>query len=153
MDRRNFIATGAVSTAGMLFFPGNLLASEAKIINKQKLVQPLSYKMDGEWKEFELYIDIHIHEPAPGFKYHTLAFNDMIPGPEIRVNAVAPGGLEFTPKNKKEEIFLQRYSELTPMKRMMQKGELNSLIEYLCSKNSSYITGAVIVIDGGWTVW
>ena len=35
MDRRNFIATGAVSTAGMLFFPGNLLASEAKIINKQ----------------------------------------------------------------------------------------------------------------------
>lgn len=73
--------------------------------------------------------------------------------PEIRVNAIAPGGLEFTPKNKKEEIFLQRYSELTPMKRMMQKGELNSLVEYLCSENSSYITGAVIVIDGGWTVW
>ncbi|SFZ94804.1 Multicopper oxidase with three cupredoxin domains (includes cell division protein FtsP and spore coat protein CotA) [Flaviramulus basaltis] len=85
MNRRYFLATGAVSTAGMVFFPGNLLAEEAKSNNK--LVQPLPFKMDGEWKEFELYIDIHVHEPAPGFKYHTLAFNDMIPGPEIRVNA------------------------------------------------------------------
>jgi NAD(P)-dependent dehydrogenase (short-subunit alcohol dehydrogenase family) len=73
--------------------------------------------------------------------------------PNIRVNAVAPGGLEFKPKNKQEEIFLQKYSELTPMKRMMQKGELNSLIEYLCSENSSYVTGSVMVIDGGWTIW
>ena len=59
MDRRDFLATGAVSTAGMLFFPGNLLAKEAKTNNKHKLVQTLPYKMDGEWKEFELYIDVH----------------------------------------------------------------------------------------------
>ncbi len=87
MDRRDFLGTGAASTAGMLFFPGNLLAESAKEQNKQRLVRPLPYTMDGEWKQFELYIDIHTHEPAPGFKYHTLAFNDMIPGPEIRVNA------------------------------------------------------------------
>ncbi len=87
MDRRDFLATGAVSTAGMLFFPGNLLAKEAKTDNQTRFSQPLPYTMDGEWKEFELYIDLHTHEPAPGFKYHTLAFNDMIPGPEIRVNA------------------------------------------------------------------
>ena len=86
MDRRDFLATGAVSTAGMLFFSGNLLAKSSKEANKQKMVKPLAYKKKGEWKEFELYIDIHIHEPAPGFKYHTLAFNDSIPGPEIRVN-------------------------------------------------------------------
>ena len=86
MDRRNFLATGAVSTAGMLFFPGNLLAESAKEANKQRLTQPLPFKKNGEWKEFELYIDIKVHEPAPGFKYHTLAFNDMIPGPEIRVD-------------------------------------------------------------------
>tara|TARA_R110002072_G_scaffold238038_2_gene395440 strand:+ start:26769 stop:28058 length:1290 start_codon:yes stop_codon:yes gene_type:complete len=86
MKRRDFLATGAVSTAGMLFFPGNLLAKEAKIENKGRLTKPLPFKMNGEWKEFELYIDIHIHEPAPGFKYHTLAFNGTIPGPEIRVN-------------------------------------------------------------------
>jgi FtsP/CotA-like multicopper oxidase with cupredoxin domain len=86
MNRRNFLATGAVSTAGMLFFPGNLLAESAKVANKQRLTQLLPYKRNGEWKEFELYLDIKVHEPAPGFKFHTLAFNDMIPGPEIRVN-------------------------------------------------------------------
>ena len=44
MDRRNFLATGAVSTAGMLFFPGNLLAESAKEANKQRLTQPLPFK-------------------------------------------------------------------------------------------------------------
>ena len=38
MDRRDFLATGAVSTAGMLFFPGNLLAKEAKNENKKLVV-------------------------------------------------------------------------------------------------------------------
>ena len=36
---------------------------------------------------------------------------------------------------------------------MMKKNELNSLIEFLSSENSSYVTGAVMVIDGGWTIW
>ena len=35
----------------------------------------------------------------------------------------------------------------------MKKNELNSLIEFLSSENSSYVTGAVMVIDGGWTIW
>ncbi len=85
MKRRDFIATGALSAAGMVFFPGNLLSSESKKIAAEKQPEPLAFKQNGEWKEFELYIDIKIHEPAPGFQYHTLAFNDSIPGPEIRV--------------------------------------------------------------------
>tara|TARA_R110002050_G_C8932441_1_gene512078 strand:- start:1283 stop:2539 length:1257 start_codon:yes stop_codon:yes gene_type:complete len=86
MDRREFIATGAISTAGLVFFPGNLLAKESKELLSKKFPQPLPFKQDGEWKEFELYVDVMIQEPAPGFSFHTLAFNDMVPGPEIRVN-------------------------------------------------------------------
>ena len=63
MDRRDFIATGALSTAGMIFFPGNLLAKESKELLKTKFPQPLPFKQDGEWKEFELYVDIKIQEP------------------------------------------------------------------------------------------
>jgi NAD(P)-dependent dehydrogenase (short-subunit alcohol dehydrogenase family) len=69
--------------------------------------------------------------------------------PNIRVNCVAPGGVEFDQDKK----FLEEYSKLTPMKRMMKKNELNELIEFLCGPGSSYITGATIVVDGGWTVW
>ena len=39
------------------------------------------------------------------------------------------------------------------MKRMMEKTELNGLIDYLCGKNSTYVTGSVLVCDGGYTSW
>lgn len=69
--------------------------------------------------------------------------------PNIRVNCVAPGGVEL----KQGKEFLQKYSKLTPMKRMMKKNELNGLMDFLCSDESSYATGSTFVIDGGWTTW
>ena len=69
--------------------------------------------------------------------------------PEIRVNCVAPGGVEFD----QDKEFIKKYADLTPLKRMMKKTELNGLIEYLVGSKSSYVTGATFTIDGGWTVW
>jgi len=69
--------------------------------------------------------------------------------PNIRVNCVAPGGVQ----HKQDKEFLQKYSKHTPLKRMMKVEELNGLIEYLASDKSSYVTGATFVIDGGWTAW
>jgi len=69
--------------------------------------------------------------------------------PNIRVNCIAPGGVRFD----QDENFIEKYSKLTPMKRMMEKSELNELVEFLCSSGSSYMTGSTIVVDGGWTSW
>ncbi len=69
--------------------------------------------------------------------------------PNIRVNCVAPGGVDFGVTKS----FQQKYSKLTPMKRMMKRNELNKIVEYLCTKESSYVTGANFVVDGGWTTW
>jgi NAD(P)-dependent dehydrogenase (short-subunit alcohol dehydrogenase family) len=69
--------------------------------------------------------------------------------PNFRVNCVIPGGIELN-QNKK---FIQKYSQNTPLKRMMKKTELNGLIDYLCSGNSGYVTGSAIVADGGYTSW
>mgnify|MGYP001419521893 CR=1 FL=1 len=69
--------------------------------------------------------------------------------PKIRVNCIVPGGVLFN-QNKK---FRTSYSKLTPMRRMMSKNELNDTVEYLCSSKSSYTTGSVFVIDGGFTIW
>ena len=69
--------------------------------------------------------------------------------PKIRVNCIAPGGVEFD----QDDEFKQAYAALTPMKRMMKKDELNKLVEFLCTSDSSYMTGSTIVVDGGWTTW
>ena len=69
--------------------------------------------------------------------------------PKIRVNCIAPGGVKF----KQDKGFIDKYSKFTPMNRMMQKNELNGLIEYLISEKSSYVTGSTFVVDGGWTAW
>lgn len=69
--------------------------------------------------------------------------------PNIRVNCIAPGGVEHNQDKK----FIKKYAAHTPLKRMMKKNELNHMVEFLCKNNSSYVTGATFVVDGGWTTW
>jgi NAD(P)-dependent dehydrogenase (short-subunit alcohol dehydrogenase family) len=67
--------------------------------------------------------------------------------PEIRVNCVVPGGV----LQNQDLTFKKKYSKLTPMKRMMEKNEMNGLLDFLCSEKSSYMTGSIIFMDGGYT--
>jgi len=67
--------------------------------------------------------------------------------PRVRVNTIVLGGVE----DGQEELFVNQYSGYTPLKRMMQKDELNRLLELLCSDGTSYMTGSTITVDGGWT--
>ena len=66
----------------------------------------------------------------------------------IRCNAIAPGGI-FNHQNKK---FVNKINKLIPLGRMAEINEYNDLILFLCSKASSYITGSVVVADGGRTI-
>ncbi len=67
--------------------------------------------------------------------------------PKIRINCIVLGGI----LDKQSDEFKEKYSELTPLKRMMNRSEIGGLIEYLCSDKSTYMTGAIIPLDGGWT--
>ncbi len=69
--------------------------------------------------------------------------------PQFRVNCLAPAGL----KHKQDKEFIEAYSKKVPLGRMMEPGELNRIVEYLCSEDSSFVTGAVFNIDGGWLCW
>ncbi len=76
-------------------------------------------------------------------------------GRGVRVNAVAPGyvATDLTLKGMSNPEWREEWLRSTPLGRVAEPSEVAPAVLYLASDASSYVTGSVLVIDGGYSVW
>ena len=68
--------------------------------------------------------------------------------PDIRVNTIAPGGIFRNQPQK----FISKYEDKTPLNKMAKEEDFKGAVEFLCSDLSSYMTGQVLIVDGGFSI-
>ncbi len=109
-----------------------LVGADQRIYGKSGLNLPISYAATkGAIVNFTRYLAAYWH------------------GKNIRVNTLSPGGV--MDKTYQEKSFIKKYSDKTILGRMANKDEYNGAMLFLISDASSYMTGANLVVDGGWT--
>ncbi len=66
-------------------------------------------------------------------------------------NAIAPGyvNTELTRQNNSAEQ-IQAISDTIPLQRLAEPAEIAEMVTFLCSGKNSYMTGQVLVVDGGY---
>jgi len=75
-------------------------------------------------------------------------------GPQnIRVNALVPGPFPRLSIAADDPEFAGRLAARTMLGRTGQAGEIQGPLLFLATKASSFVTGAAIAVDGGWTAW
>jgi len=70
----------------------------------------------------------------------------------IRVNTIAPGAIDtpMAASVKTDPKTLEQTLAMIPMRRMGKPEEIANAVLFLASNDSSYITGSIVVVDGGW---
>lgn len=102
---------------------------------------------------FNIYEDTPMSPPPeyPAIKGGVINFDRYLASyfgsDNVRINTICPGGI-FDNQNP---VFVKNYSKNTPLKRMGKPEEIASSVLFLASDAASYITGATLMVDGGWT--
>jgi 2-deoxy-D-gluconate 3-dehydrogenase len=104
------------------------------------------YQRDGKQTSYK---PVYYSVTKAGVLGMTRYLSTYYAGKNIRANALTPGGVF----NGHDEVFLTAYAARAVLGRMANRDEMNGALLFLASDASSYMTGANLVVDGGWTTW
>jgi NAD(P)-dependent dehydrogenase (short-subunit alcohol dehydrogenase family) len=71
----------------------------------------------------------------------------------VRVNAIAPGYVKTEIADIDKPEYRHYWVDEVPMQRYAMPAEIAPTAVYLASDASSFVTGSVVVVDGGYTLW
>lgn len=71
----------------------------------------------------------------------------------IRINAICPGPFPAKSVQDKSPEFIETLAARVPMERIGRAAEIAGPTVFLASSASSYVNGASLMVDGGWTAW
>ena len=72
----------------------------------------------------------------------------------IRVNCIAPGGFDpGKPGDSVWDAFHKNYIDNCPLGCWANEDDIKGPVVFLASEAANYVTGATLVMDGGWTIW
>jgi pteridine reductase len=102
--------------------------------------------------------DMHVERPKKGYVVYSVAKAGLVTltkslahelGPEVRVNAVAPGPVQWPDNNPQfDEVYRQRVINQTLLKRVGEPEDIAKAVKFLIY-DAPFITGHVLAVDGG----
>ena len=102
--------------------------------------------------------DMHIERPKKGYIVYSVAKAGLVTltkslahelGPEVRVNAVAPGPVQWPESNPQfDEVYRQRVINQTLLKRVGEAEDVAKAVKFLIY-DAPFITGHILAVDGG----
>ncbi len=101
------------------------------------------------YEDFATQSPIHYGVAKAALAQLTRELAVRLAGRKIQVNCVAFGGVE----GRVDDAFRQRYAALTPQGRMLTEDDIAGPVDFLLSPASQAMTGHVMAVDGGWTIW